>query len=261
MKFTAVVLAGDRGPDDAVARATGSPCKALAPAGGRPMVLRVLDALAGSAHVNGVVLCGPPRAMLEKCPELARRIERGAIAWLPPRESPAASAEAGLAAASPSAPILVTTADHALLTALIVDHFLQKAAASGCDAVAGVVEHARVLKAFPGTRRTVTRLRDGHYCGANLYALPAPAGRKLVAYWRRVEHSRKKPSRVILGAIGVRAALEYVAGMLTLERALQRLSQRLGARVGAVVLPFGDAAVDVDTPADLELVEATLARK
>ena len=45
MTFTALVLAGDRTPDDPVARAAGVPCKALALVGGRPMVSRVLDAL------------------------------------------------------------------------------------------------------------------------------------------------------------------------------------------------------------------------
>ena len=42
LPFTAIVLAGDRVPGDPVARAAGVPCKALAPVGGVPMVLRVL---------------------------------------------------------------------------------------------------------------------------------------------------------------------------------------------------------------------------
>ena len=41
--LTAIVLAADRTPRDPVARAAGVPCKSLAPVGGRPMVLRVLD--------------------------------------------------------------------------------------------------------------------------------------------------------------------------------------------------------------------------
>jgi GTP:adenosylcobinamide-phosphate guanylyltransferase len=43
--FTAVVLAGDRGSEDPVARAAGVRSKSLTPVGGRPMVLRVIDAL------------------------------------------------------------------------------------------------------------------------------------------------------------------------------------------------------------------------
>lgn len=38
------------------------------------------------------------------------------------------------------------------------------------DATVGVVKHADVDVAFPGTRRTVIRLRDGGICGCNLYA-------------------------------------------------------------------------------------------
>ncbi len=43
--YTAVVLAADRSSGDPLAEAAGVPSKCLVPAGGKPMVLRVLDAL------------------------------------------------------------------------------------------------------------------------------------------------------------------------------------------------------------------------
>jgi CTP:molybdopterin cytidylyltransferase MocA len=43
-------------------------------------------------------------------------------------------------------------------------------------------------------------------------------------------------------------------GWLSLDQALGLLSERLGLRLGYVLLPFPDAAVDVDTPADWEYV-------
>ena len=67
----------------------------------------------------------------------------------------------------------------------------------------------------------------------------------------------------LIPALGAAGAAALAARMLahTLDQALARLSRRLDMRLGAVILPFAEAAVDVDTPADHALVEATLAAR
>ena len=62
-------------------------------------------------------------------------------------------------------------------------------------------------------------------------------------------------------AFGWRPLLAYLLGRLTLDDAMARASNVIGARVAAVVLPYAEAAIDVDKPADLELVETILARR
>ena len=57
--FIAIVLAGVRPTGDPVAEAAGVPCKAFIPVGGKPMVLRVLDALEASPKIKTRILCGP----------------------------------------------------------------------------------------------------------------------------------------------------------------------------------------------------------
>jgi GTP:adenosylcobinamide-phosphate guanylyltransferase len=257
-RFHAIVLAGDRTAADPVAAAAGVAAKAFTPVAGRAMVLRVLDALAASGTIDRITLCGPRRDVLPDCPELLRRIESGEIGWIESGASPSASAAAGLDMVPAPAPVLLTTADHALLKPGIVAHFCRRALESGADAVAGLAEYERVAAALPGTRRTVMKFRDGGYCGCNLYAFLTAAGRGIVPIWRRVEESRKQPWRMIAGLLGPATALAYAAGRLTLEDALGRLSQRLGFTARAVVLPFPEAAVDVDTVADLALAERLL---
>jgi GTP:adenosylcobinamide-phosphate guanylyltransferase len=251
--FHAVVLAGDRGPDDPVAKHTGAPCKALVPVAGRPMLLRVLDALAASAAVDGVTLVGPGPAQLGQCPELAERIGTGALAWLPPQPSPSLSAMAALEQLPADRLVLLTTADHALLQADLIDAFCERALASGSDALVGLARHADVQAAFPDSRRTALRFRDCACCGCNLFAFLTPAGRRAPAFWRRMEQQRKKPHR-LAAALGVGTLLAYLCGHLTLGAALERLSDRVGARLGAVLLDDPRAAVDVDSVADYELV-------
>ena len=54
--FTALVLAGSRGPDDPVARAAGVAHKCLAPVAGVPMAVRVVQALAASPGIDRIAV-------------------------------------------------------------------------------------------------------------------------------------------------------------------------------------------------------------
>jgi len=247
--FTALVLAGDRGPDDAVARAAGVCCKALAPVGGKPMVLRVLSALGASEHIGARLLCGPPREAMERCPELQAGTDRGDWDWLENQATPSTSAHVALQTLPPTAPVLLTTADHALLRNEIVDHFCAQASRAGNDLTVGLALYGEVMAANPGMKRTGLRFRDNTYCGCNLFAIIDPRARKIADFWRRVEQDRKRPWRIIR-LLGWRSVLRFLLGRLTLDEALRRLSKRLGISIGYVLLPFPEAAVDVDTEAD-----------
>ncbi|MBC8036663.1 MAG: MobA-like NTP transferase domain containing protein, partial [Rhizobiales bacterium] len=55
--------------------------------------------------------------------------------------------------------------------------------------------------------------------------------------------------------------LRFLAGTLDLDTALAIVSRKLGLQVSAVFMPFAEAAIDVDKPADKELVEIILAKR
>lgn len=256
--IAAIVLAADRRAPDAVAEEAGTRCKALAPVAGVPMLQRVLQALQGSALFERIVVCGPPPEMLEGAPPLKTLLDSPHIDWVASADSPSASALNGFAVIPPEQPTLLTTADHALLSAQMVRFFLDQARAGDWDLAVALAQHEAVMARFPGTRRTAIRLRGGPYCGCNLYAFLTPRGRRLAEFWHRVERDRKRPWRIIAQLLGWRAVVDYGLGRLTLEQALQQLSRRLEMRIGAVVLPYPEAAVDVDTPTDRQLAETVL---
>jgi GTP:adenosylcobinamide-phosphate guanylyltransferase len=258
--FTALVLAADRGPDDPVARAAGVPCKSLATIGGIPMVFRVVEALKASAQVGDVNLCGPPESIVNQVGALKQLVASGDVRWFESQATPSTSAHYVLQRLSDEAPVLLTTADHALLDKRILDHFCSQAQDSGCDVVIGIARHDLVSSAYPDTRRTATRFADGAYCGCNLFAFLTPRARTAADFWRRVEAQRKHPLRVIK-VLGWMTVIRYLLGQLTLDDALRRVSQRLGFRAGAVIMPFAEAAVDVDSNQDRELVEKIVAEK
>jgi GTP:adenosylcobinamide-phosphate guanylyltransferase len=257
--FNAIVLAADRGRDDPVAVAAGVAAKCLTPIAGRPMVVRVVHALEQSARVNTILLCGPPAPALRGSPELSRMVSGGEVRWLRPEATPATSAANALAALPDDLPVLLTTGDHALLTPAMVRHFLDQASALGGDVAVALAPHALVQGAYPRTRRTVLKFSDGHYCGCNLFAFLSPRGRRMAQLWRQVEAERKKPIRVI-GLVGWGAMALYALHLLSLASAVRRISRQAGIAAGVVTMPFAEAAIDVDTVADLELVRAIVAR-
>ncbi len=152
-------------------------------------------------------------------------------------------------------PLLVTTADHALLDTGMVDDFC--AAAEGSDLAVGVVEKALLQRRLPATRRTWLRFRAGAYSGANLFALTSPKVRAAIELWRTAEQNRKKGLRLLFAAGPILLA-GAAARLLTLDQVLDRLGRRLGLKLTAVRMTNPLAAVDVDKADDHALVEAIL---
>jgi len=256
--FTAVVLAGDRSSGDPVARAAGVSSKSLTPVGGRPMVLRVLDALEAAREIQGIVLCGPDKSAVDQNKELCVRIGLGKVRWLESQATPSSSTYQAMQSLPDRTPVLVTTADHALLTAEMVDYFCSGARQSDKDVVVGLALHKLVTAKYPQTKRTAITLADGSYCSCNLFGFLTPEARSAAHFWRKVESQRKKTLRVIAG-FGWLNLLLYLLKRPSLAEGLERISKRIGLRAGAVLLPFPEAAVDVDSFSDWKLVESIVA--
>lgn len=252
--FTAIVLAGDRVSDDPVARAAGVPCKALVPVGGVPMVLRVLGALAEAEEIGDRVLCGPAWHAVEANDELHNLSASGQLKWIEARETPSSSVYAVMQSLPQEHPVLLVTADHALLHARLVDYFCSEARMRDADVVVGLAAYDLVAATYPEMRRTVLKFRDGGICGCNLYAFLTVRGRSLVEFWGQVEGLRKKPIQLI-SKLGWVPALGFFFGWLSLRQALARLSQRLDISIEVVMLPFPEAALDVDTVSDWDLAQ------
>jgi GTP:adenosylcobinamide-phosphate guanylyltransferase len=253
-------MAADRGPDDPVTLAAGVSCKALTPVGGIPMVLRVLNALEESQAVGPRLLSGPPRPLLEKAATLKSGVDAGDYDWTASRDSPSASASAAMEQIPDSQPVLLTTADHALLSGEIIDYFCAQACTADFDLLVALAPHELVATAYPEVHRTRLRFSDRDYCTCNLFALKTQRSRAIATFWREMESQRKRPWR-IFARLGWWPVLKYLLGRLSLQEALDRASGILEMKIGVVILPFANAAVDVDTEKDWQLVQRILAEK
>ena len=252
--FACVVLAGERSRSDALRDHSGVDCKPLLRISGQPMIHRVISALRGAVSVDSIRLSGPDQECVQSDAGLASEIAHHNLTWSPPQASPSTSAYRELSELPAEHPVLVTTADHPLLTSEIVDRFCRESAAAQCDVLVGLAPYELVKSVYPDISKTVLRFRDGNYCGCNLFAFMTPQGRRAADFWRRIENQRKKPLLVI-GLLGWWAVIRYRLGLLTLDAALARLSRHLDLRLGAVILPYANAAVDVDSVADYDLVQ------
>ena len=213
------------------------------------MVLRVLATLEQSPAVARRLLCGPPWSAVEQNARLQAGIAAGQFSWMANQSTPSASAAAAMQTLPEQAPVLLTTADHALLSARVVDYFCTQARQGGYDAMVGLALYDQVAAAYPGIKRTVLKFQDNAYCSCNLFAFLTPRGRRVADFWRQVEQQRKHPVRM-LRILGWTTVLRYLLGRLSLSEALARLSRRLQLRLGFVLLPFPEAAVDVDSVDD-----------
>jgi GTP:adenosylcobinamide-phosphate guanylyltransferase len=251
--WTAIVLAGSRPGKDGFAQTHGTDLKALIPVGGEPMVRRPVAALLSSERFTSVrvlaqqperiagVLAADPRLSVEKSGEtIATTLQRvcsdPATTW----------------------PVLVTTADHALLDSAMIDDFCNRV--SDADIAIALVERRALLKCLPATKRTWIHFRGGAYSGANLFMFRSPRTQSAIELWRSVEQDRKKGLRLLM-ALGPALFVGAALRLLTLDQVLARIARKLGLDIRAIAMTDPLAAVDVDKPDDHRLVDAILAAR
>ena len=250
MSFTAIVLAGSRPGTDPFAAAHGAALKALIPVVGKPMVARPVAALLEAPSIGQViVLAQQPEVIAAALPADERLVVRSSA------ETIAATLDALLADPVTPFPLLITTADHALLDPAMVEEFCARA--RGADVAIGLVERRALMERLPSSQRTWLRFRGGAYSGANLFALGSARARAALALWRSVEQDRKKGWKMI-AALGPAPLAGALLRLRTLDQTLLSVSKRLGLAIRKVELSDPLAAVDVDKSADHALVTAIL---
>ena len=168
-RWTAIVLAGQRPEGDPLAEHCGQTYKALIPIAGQSMLSRVCDTLLACPQIERIVILAQEpeqlltgdAAVLADNPKVSTATSSSGIA----------ASIAGIAGSGTAPwPILVTTADHALLKKAMVDEFLDGVGDS--DVAVAVGEKRIVESGFPETKRTWLKFSDGHYSGADLLDCP-----------------------------------------------------------------------------------------
>ena len=254
-KITALLLAGSRPGSDPLAQAAGVPVKPLAPVAGDPMINYPARALLAHPAIGQLVI-------LTQTPELY--MANPATAWL--GQHPQVHFEASNSGIASTLlgllerpdlpfPLLVTTADHVLLDADMLDQFVTEG--QGADIAVAMVERTTLLASYPSSRRTWLKFRDGWWSGANLFWFGSAKARAIISLWQEVEQDRKKGWK-ILAAFGPIALLGAVLRVSTLRGGIARVGRRFDLLARLVPMRKAEACIDADKVEDVTLIEEIL---
>lgn len=259
--YTALVLAGDRGPHDPVAEAAGVERKALAEVAGRSMLARVLDSVSGCSRVGRILLVANGVDDFRKCVAARRMAPAAEIEFVEGDATPVRSVERVIDQGLAPFPLVVVGADNPLLTSADLEGFLEAAQASEeAGIVVALAAESDFRTHFPHVPRTFVKLGREGYSGCNLFALHRPAARRALEFWEKIEGQRKKTLRLV-AAFGLWSLVRVLFGWMDLKSAFRRASEVLGVGVEPWVSEAPQMAMDVDAPAHLAAVEKLLAER
>jgi GTP:adenosylcobinamide-phosphate guanylyltransferase len=252
--WTAIILAGQRPGVDRLAHHFGGDLKALVEIGGEAMITHVIRTLLQVPEVKSILVLAQNPARLEEAVAAG-----GGASFSVSASGISASIKAVAGTALAPWPMLVTTADHPLLTPAMIRDFLSASGAE--DLSVAMVEKQTMLAQFPEAKRTWLKFSDGHWSGANLFALKSDKVSAALDLWAAAEQDRKQVWKLFLH-FGPWLAVRAITRTIGLSAALEKAGQRLGLTVKLVAMGDPVAAIDVDKPEDHALASAILeARK
>jgi len=251
-QWTCIVLAGQRPGPDMLAQHFALERKALVPVRGEPMICHVVRTLHLSPHIGKIVILSQDAEHLRSAVAAA-----GGAILVESQNSISLSIKAQAETLGFSSPLLVTTADHPLLTVEMIDEFVRNADG---DVAVAMVERQTMVQQFPDAQRTWLRFSDGAWSGANLFALITQKSLLALDLWADAEQDRKKAWRLFLH-FGLRLAARALTRTIGLHQAIDKAGKRLG--LDARLVPMSDpvAAIDVDKLSDHLLAEKILAAR
>lgn len=229
------------------------PFEALIPVGGRAVVDYVVEAMAGCAALEQVVVVGPGELSYLERPPRVRLVESG--------DGLVDNLARGLRELPPEDHVVVATGDIPLITPEVVAGFLDECRALGeYDFYYAVIPRDVILSRYPGARRSWIALRDRPVTGGNMFMLRPGAALAILPLLRRVTDLRKSPLG-LASMLGPVLVCKYLLGRLTLAEAEHRVRTHFHINGRAVVTRHPEVGIDVDKPADLELVSSILSAR
>lgn len=243
----AIVLAGG-GPEPGLA--PDLPNKAFLVIGGRPLVVRVTDALRTAAAVERILVVGPPAP-------LASLLD-ASFEVIPDQGSMMDNITAAVERLPGAARILAVASDLPLITAEAIERFL-----AACTSDAGlyypIVPQAAIESRFPGARKTYVRVTDGVFTGGSVLLFDPGIIDRVRPLVERIMAGRKKPW-LLAQLFGWSMATKLMAGTLSIADAETRVYEVTGIRVRAVILDGPELALDIDAerPENARILRAAL---
>jgi GTP:adenosylcobinamide-phosphate guanylyltransferase len=251
VSIAVVVLAGDRSelPQWVVEQNVSH--KLLVPLADEPLIGWTLKALMPERRFSSLSMaCNHPQL-------IAFGNEKG-LSILPSGNSGFETMSLSIKALEEQDFILFVSGDHALLTPEMLQHFIQESLLANHDLSVGIVSREQVQAEYPDAVRTFFPFKNQlAITGANLFLFRRASFVNQSSDLAMFETNRKFQWSC-LKAFSPWFALKILFRQLTVAEAAEYFSQRFGLTMGGVLLPFAEAAIDVDKQSDFVLVQHIL---
>lgn len=250
-----IVLAAERkGVVNPLALRFATSHKCLVPLCGQPLITHVLETLSAHPRVASIAISIDQDAIASVRAVLpAARFDQPEIRFVPAADSIADSVIA--AAETHAGPLLITTADNALLQPASVDAIHASLLVN--DVALAMARRDAVLAAHPEGQRRFYRFRDDQYSNCNLYGLSGANALSAAEIFRGGGQFAKNASRIV-DAFGLLNLILLRTRLIALQTGLQRISRRIGLQIAPVILEDGSQAIDVDNDRTYAIVEQLL---
>ena len=260
MTYTALIMAASRRNEiNPLAAAEGVSHKCLLDMDGAPMIERVLGSLTGSRYIGDIIISIDTKDALKGVPMVEEGLASGRIRIAESGENPYLSVLDALD--DPSIfPVVVSTGDNAMHTVEMVDFYCEAFEKSGADVSVAFCEESVILPDYLRGRPAPHRFKDGRFGNCNLFGLKSHAAVRSVKAFEGGGQFGKKKIR-FFKAFGLVNLLIYKYGLLTLEQAFRRLGKRFKLTVVPIMMPHGEAPIDVDNIHDQKLARRLLREK
>ena len=257
-KVTVLIMAASRlGPQDVVAQSQNVSHKCLITLDGMIMLERVVREIKAAKDTDRIFISIEHEELLDQVPYVKALKEMGDIQFVQSRENLFLSVTGAAEDIDDPFPMIITTADNALHTTEMIDHFCNEIFRLKPDAGISLTPASVILEAYPEGKRAFYSLKDGNWSACNLYAVMTEKALAATKAFEGGGQFGKNPQR-ILKAFGLVFMILYKYKLASMDTLGKILSRRWGIDLQLIRMPFADAPIDVVNLGDVKLTEKIL---
>lgn len=251
-----IITAGGSVPeDDPLFKYTLGRPKALLEINGLTMLEYVYRALDASKHVDSIYIVGLDKA------DIRGLCLPSNVTVIPDQGGLVTNLSVALDVLLTNSPdayaVLLTGADIPLLTPDIVDAFIEDCQPFDCIAYYNLVTRETMEDRYPHSGRTFVKLRDNAVAGGDMALVQTRILDTNEEFWEAVVSGRKHAWR-LARIVGIRALLKLLFRRLSIAEVEALASRIVSAPVRVIESPYPELAMDVDKPAQVELLRDIL---
>lgn len=253
-----LILAAQRpGTVNPLAEAAGVSHKCIMPMRGEPLIGYILKTLEAISHAKQITISIDAPDVLVGIPIIETLRSAGRLSIIASGSTLFDSIAIALDIPD-KFPVVISTADNALLTSDMLDHFCKHL--EGVDVGVAMTRKEVLLAKYPDGQRRFHRFADGEWSNCNLYALLTPAALRSAEFFRGGGQFAKSLKRVF-DAFGLINMVGYRFAWFSRDKMMSRLSMRAGVTIKAVDMPFPEAPIDVDNERTARITAEILASR